>query len=34
MSTTRNVNISDLAHKTLALLGNPNCGKTVLFNRL
>ncbi|MDP3866319.1 MAG: ferrous iron transporter B [Rhodoferax sp.] len=34
MSTTRNVNISGLAQKTLALLGNPNCGKTVLFNRL
>lgn len=34
MSTTANINIAGLAQKTLALLGNPNCGKTVLFNRL
>ena len=34
MSTMASVNISGLAQKTLALLGNPNCGKTVLFNRL
>ncbi|MGB4360264.1 MAG: ferrous iron transporter B [Rhodoferax sp.] len=34
MSTTANIDIAGLAQKTLALLGNPNCGKTVLFNRL
>lgn len=34
MSTTATVNMAGLAQKTLALLGNPNCGKTVLFNRL
>src|SRR5512133_2352861 len=34
MSTITSINISGLAQKTLALLGNPNCGKTVLFNRL
>ena len=34
MSTTTTINTAGLAQKTLALLGNPNCGKTVLFNRL
>ncbi|MEY4100190.1 MAG: hypothetical protein RL300_1361, partial [Pseudomonadota bacterium] len=34
MSAVAAINISGLAQKTLALLGNPNCGKTVLFNRL
>ena len=34
MSTTAHIDIAGLAQKTLALLGNPNCGKTVLFNRL
>jgi len=33
MSTTT-VDISGLAQRRLALLGNPNCGKTALFNRL
>ncbi|MEZ5703401.1 MAG: ferrous iron transporter B [Burkholderiaceae bacterium] len=28
------VDISGLAQRRLALLGNPNCGKTALFNRL
>lgn len=28
------VDVSGLAQRRLALLGNPNCGKTVLFNRL
>ena len=28
------VDLSGLAPRRLALLGNPNCGKTVLFNRL
>jgi len=31
-STT--VDVSGLAQRRLALLGNPNCGKTALFNRL
>ncbi|MGB4583934.1 MAG: ferrous iron transporter B [Rhodoferax sp.] len=34
MSTSSTINVSGLAQNTLALLGNPNCGKTVLFNRL
>jgi len=33
MSETK-VDISGLAQRRLALLGNPNCGKTALFNRL
>ena len=32
--TTATVDISGLAQRRLALLGNPNCGKTALFNRL
>jgi ferrous iron transport protein B len=31
---TRPVDVSGLAQRRLALLGNPNCGKTALFNRL
>ena len=34
MSTLSAINTAGLAQRTLALLGNPNCGKTVLFNRL
>ena len=34
MSTLTAINTAGLAQRTLALLGNPNCGKTVLFNRL
>ena len=33
MSTAK-VDISGMAQRRLALLGNPNCGKTALFNRL
>ena len=33
MSTAK-VDISAMAQRRLALLGNPNCGKTALFNRL
>jgi ferrous iron transport protein B len=32
--TTSPVDVSGLAQRRLALLGNPNCGKTALFNRL
>jgi ferrous iron transport protein B len=31
---TATVDVSGLAQRRLALLGNPNCGKTALFNRL
>ncbi len=34
MSQTHTIDTSGLAQRRLALLGNPNCGKTVLFNRL
>ena len=34
MSTTATIDLGGLAQRRLALLGNPNCGKTVLFNRL
>ena len=32
--TSVTVDTSGLAQRRLALLGNPNCGKTALFNRL
>ena len=32
--STRPVDVSGLSQRRLALLGNPNCGKTALFNRL
>ena len=32
--TAATVDISGMAQRRLALLGNPNCGKTALFNRL
>ncbi len=32
--STATVDISGMAQRRLALLGNPNCGKTALFNRL
>ena len=34
MSQARAIELGALAQKRLALLGNPNCGKTALFNRL
>jgi ferrous iron transport protein B len=34
MKSHQSVDTSGLAQKRLALLGNPNCGKSVLFNRL
>ena len=34
MSAAQAVDLGALAQKRLALLGNPNCGKTALFNRL
>jgi ferrous iron transport protein B len=34
MSTTATIDLGGLSRRRLALLGNPNCGKTVLFNRL
>lgn len=34
MSGSASVDVSGLAQHRLALLGNPNCGKTALFNRL
>jgi ferrous iron transport protein B len=33
-AASRPVDVSGLAQRRLALLGNPNCGKTALFNRL
>ncbi len=34
MSQAQTVDLGGLAQRRLALLGNPNCGKTALFNRL
>ncbi len=34
MSAAQTIDLGALAQKRLALLGNPNCGKTALFNRL
>lgn len=34
MSQAQAIDLGGLAQKRLALLGNPNCGKTALFNRL
>ena len=34
MSQAQAIDLGALAQKRLALLGNPNCGKTALFNRL
>lgn len=34
MSDTQTIQMGSLAQRRLALLGNPNCGKTALFNRL
>lgn len=34
MSAAQTIDLGGLAQKRLALLGNPNCGKTALFNRL
>ena len=34
MVNTNTVDVSGMAQRRLALLGNPNCGKTALFNRL
>lgn len=34
MSQSQAIDLGGLALKRLALLGNPNCGKTALFNRL
>ena len=34
MSQPQAIDLGALAQKRLALLGNPNCGKTALFNRL
>lgn len=34
MSEPQSIDLGALAQRRLALLGNPNCGKTALFNRL
>ena len=34
MNTTQAIDITGMSQKRLALLGNPNCGKSALFNRL
>jgi ferrous iron transport protein B len=34
MSASQSIDLGALAQHRLALLGNPNCGKTALFNRL